>query len=546
MLVGIRDITEPTRKKLKQRMSMNLIVSAASTVYPYILEENLTQNVAHTVYNEGKVNSGKMEDLSVDSIMEGVKDTIPFEEDYKNLITNMGRQAQIEAFREGKQNLYQKIRQVGDDGQLHWMEVRAILLQSVTEDIYSITMVRCIDEEIERTLELEKARDAAESANRAKSTFLFNMSHDIRTPMNAIMGFSSMAEEYIDKPEKVRDCLGKIRISGEYLLNLINNVLDMARIENGKLDLNIQPHDIPKMIQQTEYIFQADIEKKNQTMEVSYDIINEVAFFDSLRISQIMLNLIGNAIKYTPKGGTIQYKVRQLAVKDGYATYECRVKDNGIGMSEEFCQKVFDAFEREKGEQQTGIEGSGLGLSITKRLIDEMGGTITCTSKKGEGTEFVCTFHSKVGTREDLVKDQQPMTDITTLRGMRVLLVEDNELNREIARDVLKRDGFIGEEAGDGAIAVEKVSASRPGYYAAILMDIQMPVMNGYEAAKAIRAIENKELAEIPIIAVTANAFEEDRRAAKEAGMNGHIAKPLKVKELREQLARYVIKNNES
>lgn len=546
MLVGIRDITEPTRKKLKQRMSMNLIVSAASTVYPYILEENLTQNVAHTVYNEGKVNSGKMEDLSVDSIMEGVKDTIPFEEDYKNLITNMGRQAQIEAFREGKQNLYQKIRQVGDDGQLHWMEVRAILLQSVTEDIYSITMVRCIDEEIERILELEKARDAAESANRAKSTFLFNMSHDIRTPMNAIMGFSSMAEEYIDKPEKVRDCLGKIRISGEYLLNLINNVLDMARIENGKLDLNIQPHDIPKMIQQTEYIFQADIEKKNQTMEVSYDIINEVAFFDSLRISQIMLNLIGNAIKYTPKGGTIQYKVRQLAVKDGYATYECRVKDNGIGMSEEFCQKVFDAFEREKGEQQTGIEGSGLGLSITKRLIDEMGGTITCTSKKGEGTEFVCTFHSKVGTREDLVKDQQPMTDITTLRGMRVLLVEDNELNREIARDVLKRDGFIVEEAEDGAIAVEKVSASRPGYYAAILMDIQMPVMNGYEAAKAIRAIENKELAEIPIIAVTANAFEEDRRAAKEAGMNGHIAKPLKVKELREQLARYVIKNNES
>lgn len=175
-----------------------------------------------------------------------------------------------------------------------------------------------------------------------------------------------------------------------------------------------------------------------------------------------------------------------------------------------------------------------------------MGGTITCTSKKGEGTEFVCTFHSKVGTREDLVKDQQPMTDITTLRGMRVLLVEDNELNREIARDVLKRDGFIVEEAEDGAIAVEKVSASRPGYYAAILMDIQMPVMNGYEAAKAIRAIENKELAEIPIIAVTANAFEEDRRAAKEAGMNGHIAKPLKVKELREQLARYVIKNNES
>lgn len=394
----------------------------------------------------------------------------------------------------------------------------------------------------ERTLELEKARDAAESANRAKSTFLFNMSHDIRTPMNAIMGFSSMAEAYMDDPEKVRDCLNKIQISGGYLLRLINNVLDMARIENGKLELDIKPHDIPKMIKQTECIFQADTKKKNQTMEVSYEIKDEVAFFDSLRVSQIMLNLLGNAIKYTPEGGKIWYEVTQLDAKDGYATYQCRVRDNGIGMSEEFCRKVFDAFEREKGETQTAIEGSGLGLSITKRLIDEMGGTITCKSKKGEGTEFVCTFYSKIGSSDDLVEEQPQTADIKALTGMRVLLVEDNELNREIAHDVLKRDGFLVEEAEDGAIAVEKVKASRPGYYAAILMDIQMPVMNGYEAAKAIRGLAEKELAEIPIIAVTANAFEEDKRAAREAGMNGHIAKPLKVNELREQLARYMVK----
>lgn len=389
----------------------------------------------------------------------------------------------------------------------------------------------------ERTLELEKARDAAESANRAKSAFLFNMSHDIRTPMNAIMGFSAMAEHYIDNPQKVLDCIGKIRISGEYLLQLINNVLDMARIENGKLELNIQPHDIPQMVRQTECIFQADVEKKNQSMKVSCEVKDEVAYFDSLRVSQIMLNLIGNAIKYTPEGGKIEYEVKQLGAENGIGTYQCRVRDNGIGMSEEFCQKVFEAFEREKGESQTRIEGSGLGLSIAKRLMDEMGGTITCKSRKGEGTEFVCTFYSKTGSRTDLKEEQTAALDIADLTGKRVLLVEDNELNREIARDVLTRDGFLVEEAENGAVAVEKVSASEPGYYAVILMDIQMPVMNGYEAAKAIRGLEQKELADIPIIAVTANAFEEDKRAAREAGMNGHIAKPLKVKELREQLA---------
>lgn len=389
----------------------------------------------------------------------------------------------------------------------------------------------------ERTLELERARDAAESANRAKSAFLFNMSHDIRTPMNAIMGFSAMAKQYIDNPKKVLDCLEKICISGEYLLQLINNVLDMARIENGKLELSIQPNDIPQMVKRAECIFQADVEKKKQSMKVSCDVKDEVAYFDSLRVSQIMLNLIGNAIKYTPEGGKIEYEVKQLGTDNGIGIYQCCVRDNGIGMSEEFCQKVFEAFEREKGESQTRVEGSGLGLSIAKRLVDEMGGTITCKSKRGDGTEFICTFYFKTGSRNNLVNEQSQMTDIKDFDGKRVLLVEDNELNREIARDVLTRDGFQVEEAENGDVAVEKVSASEPGYYDVILMDIQMPVMNGYEAAKAIRGLEQKELADIPIIAVTANAFEEDKRAAREAGMNGHIAKPLKVKELREQLA---------
>ena len=513
LLAGIRDITQLTKERVKVQTSMNLIVSAASTVYPFIVEVNLTKNKAKTIYNQGIVRAGVMESSSMDDMMEKVKETVIIEEDYNRLCSTMSRQAQIDAYQRGERELCERIRQLGDDGQLHWMEVRNILMTNITGNLYSISMVRCVDEDIRQTMELQNAKEAAES--------------------------------YADDPEKVQDCLRKINLSGEHLLKLINNVLDLARIESGRTEMNIQACRIPDSIGQMEYIFQADCRKKNLTLEIVSDIQDEIVFCDMLKINQIELNLIGNAIKYTPEGGRIIYSVTQTGRENGYATYRCSVKDNGIGMSQEFCRNVFEAFERENSSSTTGIEGSGLGLAITKRLVDEMGGTITCRSEQGKGSEFTFVLTVRVGTEADLPRDVITDADGRIIEdreldmtGKRVLLVEDNELNREISRELLQNEGIVVEEAEDGEEAVQKVNAADAGYYDMVLMDIQMPKMDGYEATRQIRAIADPARAQIPIVAVTANAFEEDRRAAEEAGMNGHIAKPISVTQLREQMAR--------
>lgn len=542
MIVGIRDITELTREQVKHRTSMELIVSAASTVYPFIMEENLTKNIAVTVYNDGIVHSGRMEQTTMDAMFESLKDSIVIEEDYRDLIRIMSRDAQINAYRNGKRELTLRVRQNGDDTRLHWMEIRNILMENETGDICSISMTRCIDDEIALTLELEDAKNAAESANKAKSTFLFNMSHDIRTPMNAIMGFSAMAEKYINEPEKVLDCLKKLNMSGEHLLKLINDVLDMARIENGKIEMDEQAHHIPTNMRNVEYIFNADVNKKNIQFEINCDVQDEIAYYDLLKVNQIELNLISNAIKYTPEGGKISYTIKQIGSDNGYATYQASVKDTGIGMSKEFCANVFDAFERERNSVLDGIEGSGLGLAITKRLLEQMGGSIYCDSEKGKGSEFVFTIHCKIGTEEDLAENNVEKIDTDNFKDKRILLVEDNALNREISCEILKDAGFKVDEADDGEAAVDKVRWSTAGYYSLILMDIQMPKLNGYDAARQIRALPNKELADIPIIAVTANAFEEDKRAALNAGMDGHIAKPIKIEALIEQIAKLLKK----
>ncbi len=313
----------------------------------------------------------------------------------------------------------------------------------------------------------------------------------------------------------------------------------MARIENDRMEMDIRAHHIPDNTRKVEYIFQADVAKKKQTFEVCCDVQDEVAFYDLLRINQVELNLISNAIKYTPQGGHISYDVTQVSAADaeGTAVYQCAVKDDGIGMSKEFCENVFEMFERERSSMENGIEGTGLGLAITKKLVEQMNGSITCQSEPGKGSEFVVRFPLKVGTMEDVQDDTQDVYLPSAFQGKRVLLVEDNALNREISGEVLMDDGFLVETAENGVEAVEKVQASVEGYYDLILMDIQMPKMNGYEAARKIRALSDPYQSKIPIIAVTANAFEEDKRTAKEAGMNGHVAKPLNVSELHRQMA---------
>lgn len=526
--------------------------------------------------------------------------------------------------------------------------------------------------EIKHGDELKSALALAEQANRAKTTFLNNMSHDIRTPMNAIIGFTSLARTHIDNKERVKDYLEKIQQSSDHLLSLINDVLDMSRIESGKVNIEEKQENLADMLHSIRNIVQADINAKQMEFVIdTMNITDENIYCDKLRVNQILINLLSNAIKFTKPGGIISLHIKQKQVqKAGYGTYEFKVKDTGIGISKQFIKEIFEPFARERNSTVSGIQGTGLGMAITKKIVDMMGGTIKIDSKEGKGTEITVTLDFKlqeehkeieiieslkgirtlvvdddmntcqslaymlrqlglksewtmygkeavVRTKEALqMKDEfkvyfidwlmPDMNGIETVRrirkivgkeapiillsaydwaeveqeakeagvtefiskplfpsdlrnilmksfgieekgkeeeeekfdftGKRILLVEDNMMNREIATEYMKDFGFTVESAENGKEACDILKNSKPGYFDLVLMDIQMPIMNGYEATKAIRKFSNKQIANIPIIAMTANAFEEDKKLAKEAGMNGHVAKPIDIKQLMKPL----------
>jgi signal transduction histidine kinase/CheY-like chemotaxis protein len=526
-------------------------------------------------------------------------------------------------------------------------------------------------EEQNRKLEIALQHEGA--ANRAKREFLFNMSHDIRTPMNAIIGFTSLAATHIDNREQVLDYLKKISTSSQHLLSLINDVLDMSRIESGKVKIEEKAVHLPDLVHDVRSIIQPNVAAKRLSLFIdTMDIEDEDIITDPLRLNQILLNILSNAIKFTPTGGMISIRIAQKnGAPKGCVCYEFRIKDNGIGMSEEFQTHIFEEFSREESSTVSGIQGTGLGMSITKNIVDLMGGTIALTSEPGKGTEFivtlcftrsgqkaepkqlpqleglralvadddtntclnVSTMLSKIGMRPEWtisgkeavirtkyaveqgdafsvyiidwlipdmngieivrqirkvignrcpiiiltaydwadIEDEARAAGVTAfcekplflselrrvlaepfraepasepaqptaadLKGKKLLLVEDNELNREIALEILKEAGFVVDTAEDGAVAVQKIKQAAPGQYDLILMDIQMPNLDGYEATRQIRALPDAEKANIPIFAMTANAFEEDRQNALAAGMNGHIAKPLDVPHLLRVLA---------
>jgi signal transduction histidine kinase/CheY-like chemotaxis protein len=519
---------------------------------------------------------------------------------------------------------------------------------------------------------LQTALAGAEAANRAKTTFLNNMSHDIRTPMNAIIGFTALAAKHADNPDVQQDYLKKISQSSAHLLSLINDVLDMSRIESGKVNINEAEENLSEILHGLRDIVQSDIHAKQLDFYVdTVDLVDEDIYCDKLRLNQVLLNILSNAIKYTPSGGYVSLRIAQLKTNRNYGTYEFRIKDNGIGMSEEFLETIFTPFTRANTSTVSGIQGTGLGMAITKNIVDMMGGTIVCKSQENQGSEFTVTLDfrlqglhkepDKIEELEDLrglvvdddmnscqsisqmlrqigmrsewctqgkeaivrtkeavrigdrfevyiidwqmpdmngieltrrirseVGDDAPIIILTAydwsdieeeakaagitgfvskplfmsdlrdvltkacghapeppkekakefdLSGKRMLLVEDNEFNREIAVEILTESGIDVEEAEDGSIAVEKLLQKGAGYYDLVLMDIQMPIMDGYTAARTIRSFEDKELANIPIIALSANAFEEDRQKALDAGMNAHLSKPINVDEMMETLS---------
>ena len=530
---------------------------------------------------------------------------------------------------------------------------------------------KMVSHAVERAV-LEEKLKKAEAAERAKTTFLSNMSHDIRTPMNAIIGFTTLAETNIDNKERVREYLTKILSSSNHLLSLINDILDMSRIESGKLNIEEKPCSLSDIFKDMRNIIQTQMNSKQLNFFMdTMDVVDEDIYCDKLHVNQVLLNLLSNAIKFTSPGGSVSLTVQQKSgAPKGYGNYEIRVKDTGIGMSEEFAEHIFEPFERERTSTVSGIQGTGLGMAITKNIVDTMGGSIEVKTQQGKGTEFIVNLQLKLqnetkqasvirelsGVRGLVVDDNFQTCDSVTkmlaqigmraewsmhgkeavlrarqavemddefyayiidwalpdlsgievarqlrtivgkhvpiviltaydwtsieeeareagvtafcnkpifmselretllyaigktelpgkkeefipdpveeLKGKRLLLVEDNELNREIAQELLNESGFEVDTAEDGVVAVDKIKNSEPGYYALVLMDVQMPNMNGYEASKAIRALENPALSSIPIVAMTANAFDEDRKKAIESGMNDHVAKPINVNNL--------------
>ncbi|MBP3206608.1 MAG: amino acid permease [Lachnospiraceae bacterium] len=386
----------------------------------------------------------------------------------------------------------------------------------------------------ERQMEVEKI--SAEESNKAKTAFLSNMSHDIRTPLNAIIGYINIAEREETTLPEMKNYIRKIDSSSHHLLALINDALEMSRIESGKMDLEPIAIDLKKTLEEVEDMFATQMSEKgiDFTVDVS-GIRDNCVMCDKNRLNRVLLNLVSNAYKFTPKGGTVSVIAGQTdPAQEGYGIYEIRVADSGIGMSKEFAAKVFEAFERERTSTVSKIQGTGLGMAITKSIVEMMGGTIEVQTARGKGTEFIIRVGLELAKVDDADKsgatqgEQDEKTKVD-FGSMRVLLVDDVEINLEIATMQLESLGFTVETASNGEEAVQKVRMAKPGYYNAVLMDIQMPVMNGYEATKTIRAISDKAYSRIPIIAMTADAFSEDVKRAHDAGMNAHIAKPIDV-----------------
>lgn len=377
--------------------------------------------------------------------------------------------------------------------------------------------------------ELEKAVLEAKNANEAKTRFLFNMSHDIRTPMNAIIGFSELLEKHIDEKDKAIDYLGKIKSSSNFLLSLINYVLEMARIESGKLALKKEVGCVTELIESLTDVFEPGVKKKFITYSCEIDIQHKYVIGDETKVREIFINIIGNSVKYTPEGGKISVSVKEEPFeKENYIAYRIIVEDNGIGMSKEYLPHIFEEFSREHTSTESKVTGTGLGLPIVKSLIDMMGGTIEVESQLGCGTKMNVVLPFELASEKQILEEKQKEKEkiSDSILGKRVLLAEDNELNAEIAMTVLKENGLKAERAANGKQCMEMLKKMPEDYYDMILMDIQMPEMDGYEATKRIRNLDDAR-ADIPIVAMTANAFEEDRQKALESGMNAHVSKPV-------------------
>ena len=393
--------------------------------------------------------------------------------------------------------------------------------------------------DISKMILLQKALQQAEEGSRAKSAFLFNMSHDLRTPMNAIIGYGSLMERHWGEEEITWNYLCKQKKASRCLLSLINNVLEMARIESGKEVLRETEWSVQEFNDNVDVIMEGVIHEKQLQFERKFRVQHEQILCDPLKVREIFMNLLSNAIKYTPAGGKISMDIEEIdCEQEGYATFRTLIKDTGIGISKEYLPHLFERFSREQNSAESGITGTGLGLSIVKSLVDLMDGSISVESTLHEGTTFTVTLTHRIAEHAGTKKadTQKEALDAAVLAGIRILLAEDNALNAEIAETILQDAGIIVEHSINGAQALAMVEKAPMGYYDLILMDIQMPCMDGYESTRRIRKLPD-ERSQTPIVAMTANAFEEDRKAAFVVGMNGYVVKPIELPVLMETMA---------
>ena len=531
---------EAAREKLLERRSL---ISAVSNTHAVIMSADLTQDTADALYIEpdfltGLSQHGRYTDL-VGTLEEKLHPD--FRESFR---ARFDPGVLSSVLGERTSEVFLQCRVLLADGAYHWVLVQMIHVDHPYAGRHlAIFLARCIDgqkhEEEQQREALQSALDTARAANEAKSHFLSNMSHDIRTPMNAVIGMTTIARAHLDEPERVRDCLDKIGLSSAHLLSLINDILDMSKIESGKFALRTEPFQLAALVSGVAELMRPQAEAAQLSLEVRPPALtNGSVVGDALRIRQVLVNIIGNAVKYTPPGGSVCLEVLQTdGPRRGYGSFLFRCADTGVGMAPEFLGKIFAPFERAQDGSIGQIPGTGLGMAITKNLVDMMNGDIQVESAPGRGSTFTVTLPLPLSDGAESGPEptgEAPIPPVsgTPYRGRRVLLVEDNDLNREIAQELLAPTGVAIESARDGVEAVEMVASSPVGHYDLILMDIQMPRMDGYAAARAIRGLDRADGPTVPIVAMTANAFAEDVREAKRAGMDAHIAKPIDVGQL--------------
>lgn len=541
-----RFLLDSTAQKLQEKEKERLqaeLVQALSIDYNIVWSFNLDTGIGMTLRynNKDSCNLCKDNELAFDESIQHYIKCFVYEDD-RNMLREILNCERLKKELTEKQLYYTNYRAV-TDGEVQYYELKAVRTGSWQKNHYAVLGIRNVNDEtrmeIEQKQMLENALLQANTANKAKSIFLSNMSHDIRTPMNAIMGFANLALMNIENREQVEDYLKKITASGNHLLSLINDVLDITQIESGKLQIEEGLCSLSDVIRNLKNIVHNHLQEKNLTLDIDMsDVSDDEVYCDKLRLSQALLNILANSVKYTNDGGKITFTISEKkGSMHGFADYEFRITDNGIGMSKDFISHIYELFARERNTTNSGIQGTGLGMAITKNIVDIMKGSIDVKSVQGEGTEVTISLPLRLSSDDTANPTENPSagendSDNSENKSNRILLVEDNELNQEIAEAILTAHGFEVEIAENGEIAVNMLKKSAPNYYNIILMDIQMPVMNGYEATKAIRSLQDKNLSSISILAMTANAFNEDKQEALKCGMNGHIAKPIDIDKL--------------